>query len=184
MTHAKAGPPPTLNALPLSIGGWEGEDLFMSGRIDSIIGADAMLNRRYRGKDGSEVWLYVSYFSGERSEGIHSPKNCLPGAGWKVASAGNPELEISGRPHKVTRLLIRQGRQSQDLLYWMHTPGGVVGDEYGLKWDEIRQALRGRAVETAFVRYNAALSDSSEMRDLIGLLDGPLSGILATTGLK
>jgi len=101
-----------------------------------------------------------------------------------MASSGDCRAVLGGVERKVTRLVIRRGTLSQEVLYWVHTQGGIVGGEYGLKWDLIKQSLRGRPTNAAIVRYNAVLSDSTDMRELITVLDEPLSEVLATAGLR
>lgn len=185
MSHAEAGPPPRLEQLAKSVGEWEGEDFVRDDSSDEILGADATLRRHYRGRDGADVWLFVAYFSKQQvNKQIHSPRNCLPGGGWKMGAVERTRLGVRGAEREVMRLQIRRRTQSQEVLYWIHTQGGAVGDEYGLKWDLVKQAVRGRPTNAAFVRYNAAIADSDKMRELIGLLDGSMSQVLGTAGLR
>ncbi len=144
-----------------------------------------MLRRCYRGSNGSSVWLFVAYFSNQRvNKQIHSPKNCLPGGGWRIAEVGERrEIVAGGVARDMTRMVIRKGGSLQEVLYWMQTPGGATGDEYRFKWLQTKNALRGRPSNAAFVRYNASLEDSAAIREVMGLLDGPLQTLLASSGM-
>ncbi len=185
LARAEAGPAPRLGELTRSIGDWTGEDVVVTDRTDDILRPDATLRRRYREKNGAEVRLFVAYFSQQKvDKQIHSPKNCIPGGGWNVASVEETRLRMTDEDRNVTRMVVRRRDQTQEVLYWIRTQGGVIGDEYGLKWDLVKQGLRGRPTNAALVRYNASQSDSTRMRDLISLLDGPLTQVLATAGLK
>ena len=54
-----------------------------------MLGVDDYLSRAYYRADGAVVGLYMGYYGSQRQgDTIHSPLNCLPGAGWEPVSRG------------------------------------------------------------------------------------------------
>ncbi len=95
----------------------------------------------------------VSYYDRQtRGRTIHSPKNCLPGAGWEVVSTGTETLSAGGTTHQINRYILRKGNTQAVVYYWYQGRGRVVASEYVVKWNLLRDAaLRGHT-EEALVR--------------------------------
>ena len=71
-----------LSGFPLQIGKWQGRDVPMDDRVCLVLGVDDYVNREYVSKSDS-MDLYVGFYQTQRQGStIHSPLNCLPGAGW------------------------------------------------------------------------------------------------------
>ena len=157
----------------------------MDERTAGVLDADATLSRRYWRRDGTEVWLFVAYFAEQQvNSQIHSPRNCLPGAGWNVASLEQETLDLGGRPQPASRLRMRRQQVQQDVVYWFRTQGGTVSGEYALKWDLVKNSLAGRPTNAAFIRYSALSADSVALHEVMTLLDAPLSQVLGEVGLR
>src|SRR5882724_3885206 len=73
-----------LENVPLVLSGWRGRDLEMDTRELKSLRVDDYLNRSYQDNSGQLIGLYIAYYKSQRTGvTIHSPKNCLPGAGWE-----------------------------------------------------------------------------------------------------
>jgi exosortase/archaeosortase family protein len=72
-----------LNRMPLQVGEWQGQPAEeLSDQILAKIGVDEYMSRFYSNPGHALVHLYVGYYASQRQgDTIHSPKNCLPGAG-------------------------------------------------------------------------------------------------------
>ena len=96
-------------------GGWKGElinkrkngiefPIYLSATvIYDKLGVDDSFLANYHTPDGRYVQLYVGYYQSQR-EGdlIHSPKNCMPGAGWNITDTSLEELVIpNANPVKI-----------------------------------------------------------------------------------
>lgn len=153
-----------LSQIPFSLPKWEGqraEDL--DAKIIDVLGVSDYLNRIYRSTLGPPVGLYVGYYNSQRQgESIHSPLNCLPGAGWLPvkkglatipieASALDPSL-AKGFPIQINRYVIEKSGQSMLVLYWYQSHGRVISSEYWGKIYMVLDAIRTHRTDAALVR--------------------------------
>ena len=93
-----------LNELPLDIAGWRGlAAVPWPDDVLAKLGVDDYVNRRYV-RDGIPVSLYVGYYASQRSgDTIHSPQNCLPGAGWLAVDSGPQTIPLGSDRAIVAR---------------------------------------------------------------------------------
>jgi EpsI family protein len=126
-----------LDALPYSIGDWEGKDTRgLDLRSQEILQLDRFVKRIYTHKDGREVLLYIGYWgkqSGEHQAAKHSPTLCLPSNGWVVS--GREKSEIGKESSKLApitaRSLIGEFRGNRQLFYyWFFTGQDSYADEW------------------------------------------------------
>ena len=96
---------------------------------------------------------FVSYYD-EQAQGhtIHSPKNCLPGAGWEVMTAGTREISTPDGPRVVNRYVVKNGLATAIVYYWYEGRGRVVANEYRVKWNLLKDAVLLGHTEEALVR--------------------------------
>ena len=86
-----------LDKVPSHIGSW---NLIQQGVVEKetldILKADDTLTRTYASAvDGGAANLFVAYFRTQRTgQSPHSPKNCLPGAGWTQTVSGYIDVPI------------------------------------------------------------------------------------------
>ncbi len=76
-------------------------DIPISQDVRDILGPGDFLLRDYQDPaNGAEVDLFIAYFPSQRSgDAIHSPKNCLPGAGWVAGAVGTHQRRsVRGMP--------------------------------------------------------------------------------------
>src|SRR3982074_1965718 len=83
-SRPETAPPRTsFERFPFQLNTWRGQQLpAMEPRILAIPGVDDYLNRAYYRQDRAAAGRYVGYYESQREgDAIHSPLNCLPGAG-------------------------------------------------------------------------------------------------------
>lgn len=152
-----------LASLPCAIDRWScGGDTPLDADTLAVLGVDDYLNRTYRTSDAA-LGLYVGYYASQRQgESIHSPQNCLPGAGWQPVSAARTTLEAGGDSLPVNRYLVQKGLDRQIVLYWYEGRGRVVANEYLNKlWLMVDQATLHRS-NGALVRIVVPVNGSDE----------------------
>jgi EpsI family protein len=120
------------------------------------------LTRFYSRPGEGVVHLYVGYYQSQADgNSIHSPKNCLPGAGWQPISSGETQIPVgSGEAVKVNRYLIQKGQERQMVLYWYQSHGRVVASEYWAKLYLVMDAIQMNRTDGALVRVISPITDS------------------------
>jgi EpsI family protein len=95
----------------------------------------------------------VAYYDRQtRGKSIHSPRNCLPGAGWAVLSGGTETVTANGASYVVNRYMLKNGPARAVVYYWYQGRGRVVANEYAVKWNLLRDAAFKGHTEEALVR--------------------------------
>lgn len=141
-----------LAGFPLSIDDWRGAD---AAPLDldtmRVLGVDDYVLRAYAA-GGHDVGLYIGYYRSQRQgDQIHSPMNCLPGAGWVPVEAGRLRLAAAGGA-EVNRYLIQKGEDRQVALYWYQGRGRTVASEYWSKAFLVWDAASRQRTDGALVR--------------------------------
>jgi EpsI family protein len=153
-----------LPALPMQIDDWRGQNSQpFSDDIVAVLGVDEYVSRWYRTPNRHLVSLYVGYYETQRQgDTIHSPMNCLPGAGWQPVETGTLAIDVAGRaaPIEVNRVVIQKGLDRQVALYWYQSHGRVVANEYWSKIFMVYDAVRLNRSDAALVRVISPISSS------------------------
>ncbi|GJL64751.1 MAG: EpsI family protein [Nitrospirales bacterium] len=110
------------------------------------------------------VWLYVGYYESQRTGSTyHSPKNCLPGAGWQFVESEHVTVPMGdGRGQVINRVLIEKGLEQQVILYWYHDRGRVIASEYWAKGYMIWDAITKNRTDGSLVRISIPVTTSSD----------------------
>ena len=148
----------TFSQFPRQIGPWANvkDDAAFDDRTLALLGVDDYVSRIYFTSSRAGIGLYIGYYgSQQRGGAIHSPQNCLPGAGWEPVSstmlsipaphAGQPEMTVN-------RYVIQKGLDRQLVLYWYQSHGRVVASEYWSKFFLVSDAIRLGRTDAALVR--------------------------------
>ncbi|MGI4979540.1 MAG: exosortase C-terminal domain/associated protein EpsI [Janthinobacterium lividum] len=100
------------------------------------------------------ISLFIGYFPTQRTgQAIHSPQNCLPGAGWTFESARTVMLPAAdGKLYQVGEYVITDGTQKQEVLYWYRAHGRSIASDYRAKLYMLVDALRYNRTDGALVR--------------------------------
>jgi EpsI family protein len=142
----------SLESVPLQIGEWTGTPApDLSVAVLGVLGADQYINRVYRvGGRAAVAGLYVGYHSSQKQgSAIHSPLNCLPGAGWQPIETGRRPFADGGT---VNQVVIQKGEDRQVVLYWYQTATRIEGSEYWNKFHMLLDALSSHRNDAALVR--------------------------------
>ncbi|MGH7819836.1 MAG: exosortase C-terminal domain/associated protein EpsI [Candidatus Binatia bacterium] len=156
-----------LESLPEEIGRWRArEGTLLSEEVLRQLRLSDYLMRRYEDPEGRSLWLYIGYWASQRRGAqMHSPKHCLPGAGWDPLEAQRLRIDV-GPPSgtiETNRFVVQNGSAQQVVLYWFQSQGSVVARELHSKLQLLQSALfRGRS-DAAIVRLTApVLGDIGE----------------------
>ena len=123
-----------LSSFPTTIGQWTGIQEKFDAKIYQVLGVDDSFLANYHNPEVLNVQLYVGFYQSQR-EGdlIHSPKNCMPGAGWNIVDTSIETLDgvaENTRKTNVIKLVLQNGIQKQIVLYWFQSRGRTISSEY------------------------------------------------------
>ena len=111
----------------------------------------------------SALSLYIGYYDRQlRGKTIHSPKNCLPGAGWEALASQVVEISTPLGSVTVNRYLLQKENQQALVLYWYQGRGRIQANEYLVKWDLLRDSALRRRSDEALVRIVVPISSDEE----------------------
>ena len=161
----------SLAAFPMEVSGWRGEQApRFDQQVLTVLGVDEYVNRAYYSPGGQPVGLYIGYYESQREgDTVHSPLNCLPGAGWEPVRKERIAIDVpvdqapdrpgaeARRTIVVNRIMIRKGLDRQVVLYWYQAHGRVVASEYWGKIYAVLDAIRLNRTDGAMVRVIAAV---------------------------
>jgi EpsI family protein len=167
----------SLIGLPLVIGEWRGRvGPTLDKKVLDILGADDYTTRVYTDRQGRQAGLYVGYHATQRQgDSIHSPMNCLPGAGWQPVlterlplNTTSNGLPVAGGATTVTvnKVIIQKGEDRQLVLYWYQSHGRIVASEYAAKGWLFLDAMRTGRTDAGLVRIVVPIDPQSSRGEL------------------
>ena len=142
-----------LDSIDRNIAGFTGVD---NPPIDDLVLAKLLptsyLERTYR-KPGMVASLFIAFYAQQRAgENMHSPKHCLPGAGWEIWDYGTIDIPASGRSFRVNKYSISHESERMIVLYWYQSKGRIIASEYIGKFLLARDALLQNSTAGSIVR--------------------------------
>jgi EpsI family protein len=144
--------------MPRTIDGLTSRDYAMSDDVLAILGKGDFLNRTYSSPAGTPaaipISLFIGYFASQRTgQSIHSPQNCLPGAGWNFDSKSYTTITADdGKVYNVGEYIISNSGEREFVLYWYQAHGRSIPNEYSAKIHMILDAIRMNRTDGAIVR--------------------------------
>jgi EpsI family protein len=149
-----------LRDLPLEIAGWESRDVPVGSTVESVLNADANVQRLFRHPSGHIVWTYVGYYGTQRGgRPEHTPRGCYTGAGWGIDSSRvlsvTPDSSLEVNEYQVSR---RGERRLVHFWYRSHRATGLVGGFEQNLDRMVGRLFHGRA-DGALMRVSTPLTD-------------------------
>jgi EpsI family protein len=153
-------PSEPLNLMPRDFGPWTAQDFPLTDDTLEVLGKGDFLNRIYSftSSAGAEkvppISLFIGYFASQRTgQTMHSPQNCLPGAGWVFESHKYTDIQgMDGKNYKVGEYVISNGDVKQFVIYWYQAHGRSIPNEYVAKGYMVSDAIRFNRTDGALVR--------------------------------
>ena len=146
---------------PQQLGEWRGTDVPIQQEVLDVLGAGDFLLRVYQDSSRRQPYvdLFLAYFPSQRAgDTIHSPKHCLPGAGWQPVESGRVTLALPGRaPFIANRYVIAKGTDRQLVLYWYLAHDRAVASEYWAKFYLVTDSIRLNRSDGSLVRVTTPL---------------------------
>lgn len=143
-----------MSAVVNELGGYDGRDIAIDTAEQRVAGMSDYQMRAF-GPDSADTRFttYVGYYERQvQGQTIHSPKNCLPGAGWEILTSQKLALDSHEGPAVVNRVLLANSGVRALVYYWYQGRGRIEASEYRVKWELLRDAARYGRTEEALVR--------------------------------
>jgi EpsI family protein len=103
--------------------------------------ATSYLVRTYR-KGDKQMDLFVAFYAQQRAgESMHSPRHCLPGAGWEIWQQGSALVTVDGKEIEINQDRIENLGSRQLMFYWYQSKNRIIASEYLGKFFLARDTL-------------------------------------------
>jgi EpsI family protein len=159
--HSRSALEKKPQALPLAVfpaesGGWQSVERPVTSDVREILGPGDFLDRLYT-REGAptSVDFFVAYFASQRTGNtIHSPKHCLPGAGWEFLSSRPVPLAFPGvKSLQVNEAVLGKGPERMLVIYWYQAHGRAVASEYWARFYLVADAIKMNRTDGSLVRF-------------------------------
>ncbi len=141
-----------LSTFPDHIGEWRVVDkTLFDAPVLKVLRASDYLMRSYADPQGREIGLYVGYHDGGPDAGpIHSPRNCLPGAGWELMDS---RIMAAG-PVQLVRASYQKEETGMIYYYWYQMRDKSLTSDFTLKLAEFQGVLLYGRRDAGFIRLH------------------------------
>jgi EpsI family protein len=143
-----------LDTIGTNIAGFSGnaDNLPLGPGVRETLRCDAYLSRVYR-KSNLQADLFIAYYNQQRSgESMHSPKHCLPGAGWEIWDYGSTDVPVGDHSLRVNKYSISHDGDRNLVLYWYQSKSRIIASEYLGKILLARDAFLQKSTAGSIVR--------------------------------
>ncbi|MCP4671248.1 MAG: EpsI family protein [Desulfobacula sp.] len=158
-------PNKSFSEFPLEIGQWQGKKGELDQEVYNILGVEDYILANFRKFSGEGVNLYVGFYqSQQEGDIIHSPKNCMPGSGWKITDTSIETINMADteKSINVIKLLLQKDSEKQVVLYWFQSRGRIISSEYMQKIWLVVDSVTKQRTDGSFVRLISPITIDEE----------------------
>ncbi|WP_419664119.1 VPLPA-CTERM-specific exosortase XrtD [Desulfosarcina variabilis] len=159
----------TLDDFPLTLDGRDGQRAQMAPEIWERVGGQAYTMIAYQKKGHPPIDFYTAYYAHQKKGGdfIHSPRLCLPGAGWSIRS--NRVRTLRGAPGtgdqmlKINEMLVEKNGAWQLAYFWYQGRDRNFTSEWAAKFYMVWDGIFRRRTDGALVRLIMPLNAQDQV---------------------
>lgn len=144
----------SLDAFPTAMAEWvKSKDALIDPSALEELAPDSVLSRVYQ--SDTEVAFFVAYYGSQhRIRKAHSPKVCLPGAGWNPVHSETLPIRMAADPDpkSVNYYVVKNGNRHNVVLYWYQTHKRVIAGETTLNLARVVDTMTDNRTDMALVR--------------------------------
>lgn len=120
-----------LDQIASQIAGWTAAgDQTLPAPTLHALAPSSYLVRTYK-KAGSQLDLFIAFYAQQRAgESMHSPKHCLPGAGWEIWNHDSAIIPVHGKQVQINKYSIQNSGSRMVMFYWYQSNTRIVASEY------------------------------------------------------
>ena len=160
-----------LASFPVALEGWRGERSDMDPQIWERVGGQYYVIIDYHKDNRTPVNFYVAYYEYQRKAGdfVHSPRLCLPGAGWYIEKnhvrhlSKDANKKTAGPVLKFNELVTSKSGTRQLVYFWYQGRGRNFTSEFAAKFYMVWDGLWRRRTDGALVRLIMPLSQGETL---------------------
>lgn len=167
-----------LGEFTLVLDGRQGQKETMDPKLWERVGGQDYILINYWKPGESPINFYVAYYEHQRKGGdfIHTPRLCLPGAGWFIESNHTRVLPGDGEgrgglsPLRLNELVVSKDGKAQLTYFWYQGRGRNFTNEFQAKFYMVWDGLWRRRTDGALVRLMMPLGSRAtegEARDAL-----------------
>jgi exosortase D (VPLPA-CTERM-specific) len=150
---------------PRQIDYWTGQPVQLDQEtLDKLKATDTYDGDFVEGRGVPAVNLFVAYYDSlSKGAAIHSPRVCLPGAGWEFASFEERNFNdlAPGAPGTYNRVLIQKGEQKMLMYYWYQQRERRTANEFSMKYYLLIDSFFRSRKDGALVRLSTPLQTAA-----------------------
>ncbi len=170
LTHEQIRPQPVkpIAGILDTVNGLRHDTITVDTNSQRVAGMDQFVNRVYMRDTTPEFTLYVGYYTYQtQGKSIHSPRNCLPGAGWEpVESSTIPIAGATGLGSRaMNKYILANDGHYAAVYYWYQGRGRIESNEYTVKYNLMKDAALYGRTEEALVRIVIPLRPGKERKE-------------------
>ncbi len=161
-----------LENFPMEIDHYHARLQNLESDIWERVGGQSYFLADYHKESTSPINFYVAYYEYQRKAGdfIHSPKLCLPGAGWFIELNHTRHLKYPPGTSELPELLfneliVSKADHSQMVYYWYQGRGRNFTSEYAAKFWMVWDGIWRRRTDGALVRLVRNLNPGESVDD-------------------
>jgi exosortase D (VPLPA-CTERM-specific) len=170
----------SVKEFPHAVNEWDGQQSYMDDATWEYVGGQDYVQIDYFKPGELPVNFYVAYYElqNQGAKFFHSPKLCLPGAGWHIDRSEVRKIKMpvdgasSRKTLKFNEMILSKGESRQIVYYWYQGRGRNYTSEYTSKflmaWDGL---TRGRT-DGALVRLVRTIKEENDIEHARQILDG------------
>ncbi|MHB8885743.1 MAG: VPLPA-CTERM-specific exosortase XrtD [Methylovirgula sp.] len=167
MVHGSSLKPSRENfsVFPQKIGEWSGREAYLQSWIPEVLKATDYYMGDFSKGQAAPVNLFVAYYDSlAKGAAIHSPRVCLPGAGWEFASFKEEDFAnlVPGMRGTFNRVVIQKGTEKMLMYYWFQQRERRTASEFSMKYYLLLDSLAKGRKDGALVRFLTPIATSRE----------------------
>lgn len=168
----------SFNDFPLRIDDMEFFPDVLSPEVLNVLKADDYFIGDFIRRSKAPINLYMAYYA-KQKEGsvIHSPKDCLPSAGWVIETQSIVDLEPLGMEGSAVRSVIERGGERLMVFYWVNQQSSNYSNELAARSALLWRALVYSRTDGTLVRVYTEIEQGEyeaeqRLRKFIQALNG------------
>lgn len=147
--------------------GWKHQIKEVEATTLETLGADDHIITDLTSPDGEVFNLYIAYLNMQRDgHSWHSPRQCIPGGGWKIVSHDILPTEFENtEPFHYNRIVIENRGYRQLVYYWYDQRSRKIANEFIMKFALLFDAIKLRRTDGAMIRIITPVERDGSMEE-------------------